>query len=127
MGNFNICDKPVQLLLLLNFPSILQNKFFLIAGVVASFFPALLSVSTNLLLGVLNADTWLYSLAVWWIGGALGVVIFTPIILILFARPKSNWRNRAGTVVVPMMVLFLVLLFIFPSEQRHTSWELVNI
>ncbi len=101
-------------------------KFFLIAGVVASLFPALLSVTADLLLGVLSADTWLDSLLVWWIGGGLGVVIFTPITLILFAKPKLNWRNRVGTVVVPIMVLFLVLLFILQYTRKVEQQQQLN-
>ena len=61
-------------------------RFFVLAGIVSSFFPAALTVVVDLMLGVLNESTWLDSLIIWWIGGALGVVIFKPIVLY-----RNNW------------------------------------
>jgi diguanylate cyclase (GGDEF)-like protein/PAS domain S-box-containing protein len=101
-------------------------KFFLIAGAISAFFPALLSVAANVLIGVLNADTWLESLVIWWVGGALGVVVFTPITLILFAKPKLNWRNRVASVVVPMLMLFLVLLFSLQYARKTEGSQALN-
>jgi len=101
-------------------------KFFLIAGAISSFFPALLSVAADLLIGVLNADTWLDSLVIWWVGGALGIVVFTPITLILFAKPKLNWRNRVGSVVVPMLILFLALLFVLQYARKTEEQQVLN-
>ncbi|MDT8424940.1 MAG: EAL domain-containing protein [Methyloprofundus sp.] len=101
-------------------------KFFLIAGVVASFFSALLVVAADLLLGVLKVDTWLDSLVVWWVGGALGVVVFTPVTLILFARPKLSWRNRVVTVAVPMVILFLALLFVLQYARKNEERQVLN-
>ena len=101
-------------------------KFFLIAGAISSFFPALLSVVADLFLGVLNSDTWLDSLLIWWVGSALGIIVFTPITLILFAKPKLNWRNRVGSVVVPMLILFLVLLFSLQYARKTEESQVLN-
>ncbi len=101
-------------------------KFFLIAGAISSFFPALLSVAADLLIGVLSADTWLDSLVIWWVGSALGIVVFTPVTLILFAKPKLNWRNRVGSVVVPMLMLFLVLLFVLQYARKTEEQQVLN-
>ncbi|WP_428354432.1 MASE1 domain-containing protein [Methyloprofundus sp.] len=61
--------------------------FFLVAGLVATFFPAAFIVSVDLVTGVLNLANWLDSLIIWWVGNALGVILFTPIVLTLFALP----------------------------------------
>ena len=85
-------------------------KFLLIGGMVSSFFPALLTIAVELQVGILTAETWLEPLIVWWVGGTLGVVIFSPIVLILFATPRSVWRSRLLTVATPMLLLFFVLV-----------------
>ena len=85
-------------------------KFLLIAGVVSSFFPALLTIAVELQIGVLAADAWLGPLMIWWMGGALGIVIFSPIVLILFAEPRTIWKGRLLTVAAPMLLLFFILV-----------------
>ncbi|HHA19726.1 MAG TPA: hypothetical protein ENK70_08480, partial [Methylophaga sp.] len=60
-------------------------------------------------MGVLTAETRLVPLIVWWVHRTLGVVIFSPIVLILFATPRSVWRSRLLTVATPMLLLFFVL------------------
>ncbi len=99
-------------------------KFFLLAGVVSSFFPAAFTVVVNLVMGVLDESTWLDSLIIWWIGGALGVVIFTPIVLILFSKPRHIWRARMGSVVLPMMVMFVLLLVVLHTIRNNERQQI---
>jgi len=94
-------------------------KFFVLAGVISSFFPAALTVVADLILGVLDSSTWLDSLVIWWIGGALGVVVFTPIVLILFSTPRQIWNPRITTVALPMIVLFIVLVITLHSVSKN--------
>lgn len=99
-------------------------KFFVLAGVVSSFFPAALTVVGELLLGVLNAQTWLDSLIIWWLGGALGVVVFAPITLILFASPRVAWRSRIVSVVVPMTILFIILVVVLHNARNNEQQQI---
>jgi diguanylate cyclase (GGDEF)-like protein/PAS domain S-box-containing protein len=85
-------------------------KFLLLAGGVSSLLPALLAIAVELQLGVLTANTWLEPFIVWWIGSALGIVIFSPIVLILFASPRPDWRTRLLSVAAPMLFLFVGLV-----------------
>ncbi|BCG64301.1 MAG: two-component system, chemotaxis family, CheB/CheR fusion protein [Methyloprofundus sp.] len=87
-------------------------KFFGIAGILTTLTTALLTVALELSIGVLNSESWLDFFITWWVGGALGVVVFTPIMLILFARPRSVWVRRKQVVVLPMMALFLCLIVV---------------
>jgi len=99
-------------------------KFFVIAGIVASFFPAALTVILDLMIGVLTASTWLESLIVWWIGGALGVVVFAPIGLILFASPKKVWRVRIIPVALPMAIMFTLLVITLHGVRINESRQM---
>lgn len=44
----------------------------------------------------------------WWIGDAVGVIIFTPLVLVFLGRPRYVWRPRRLTVALPMCVAFAV-------------------
>jgi len=92
-------------------------KFLLLAGIVSSLLPAIFTVAVHLSFNLLSMDSWLVALIVWWVGGAIGIVIFTPIVLILFALPKKNWRSRIYTVALPMLVLFIILVVVFQSVK----------
>jgi diguanylate cyclase (GGDEF)-like protein/PAS domain S-box-containing protein len=87
-------------------------KFYSVAGILSTLVPALLTVALELSIGVLNAESWLEFFITWWAGGALGVVVFTPIILILFAKPRVNWAKRTQVVVLPILALFFCLIFV---------------
>ena len=99
-------------------------KFFVLAGLVSSFFPAAFTVIVDLMLGVLEESTWLDSLIIWWIGGALGVVIFTPIGLILFSKPRHIWRSRMGSVVLPMIVMFILLVIVLNTVRNNERQQI---
>ena len=101
-------------------------KFLSVAGVLATLMAALLTVILELSIGVLTAESWLEFFITWWVGGALGVVIFTPLMLILFARPRKDWRERKQIVLIPMLVGFIclvaVLNFIRHIEEQQ-KWS----
>ncbi|MDX1573906.1 MAG: EAL domain-containing protein [Methylophaga sp.] len=94
-------------------------RFFLLAGLIAALPPALLSAGLQSYFGVLpSTDLW-QTLLIWWLGGALGVVILTPIILIFLGQPSSEWRYRRFSVAVPMLLLLALLLVIFWQTKQH--------
>ena len=68
--------------------------FFLLAGPVTAFLPAVLSVYGLFLNGVINQHDLVFSFLTWWIGDCIGVVIFTPLFLMIFDRSHRIWRQR---------------------------------
>ena len=94
-------------------------KFFIIAAVLSTLIPALLIVTAELNWGGVAADSMFYPMLMWWIGSALGVVIFTPITLILLASPRRVWQTRIIRVGVPMLLLFMTLVFILHGAKAN--------
>jgi PAS domain S-box-containing protein len=84
---------------------------FLATGVVACL------VSTS----VANLSLWLsgkvapsdlpFSLATWWIGDLIGMLIATPIILTLLGRPRDAWAPRRLSVGLTLALATLLLAF----------------
>ena len=74
---------------------------------------ALLSGPISCLINSTSSIFWLYefdvipfknillSWSTWWIGDSISVLIFTPITLILLAKPRSIWRPRTSFVLIP--------------------------
>lgn len=99
-------------------------KFFTLAALVSTFVPALLVVLVQQHLGVLGHASWAEPLMMWWLGSAIGVVIFTPVSLILFVAPQRVWHSRIASFVIPMLLLFTALVFILHGA-RHSEEEQV--
>ncbi|MFC4763750.1 CHASE domain-containing protein [Dyella koreensis] len=57
----------------------------------------------------------------WWIGDSIGVLIFTPLVLIWAVRPRAVWLTRQITVSVPLALVFglVVWLFFFTSNREQ--------
>ena len=99
-------------------------KFVTLAALISTFFPALLVILIEQHLGVLGHENWLEPLFTSWLGSALGVVIFTPISLMLFAAPQRDWHRRIVSFVIPMLLLFTALVFVLHGA-RHNEQEQV--
>lgn len=62
---------------------------------------------------IITAGQALFSWWSWWIGDSIGVLIATPLVFILFAKPRETWRNRVGTVGLPLLLSCLVMVVVF--------------
>ena len=61
-----------------------------------------------------------FSLATWWIGDLLGVLIGTPVILTLFGRPRTAWVPRRRSVG---LTLSLVTLLLALGIRQVAQWN----
>lgn len=61
----------------------------------------------------------------WWVGDTIGVLIFTPSLLILFGEPRRVWRSRRLSVGAPLAVAFAVAvsIFLFASNKERSNVE----
>ena len=82
--------------------------FFVLAGPVASFFPALLSVYGLVLTHFVGEQALVFSFLSLWLGQSTGVVVFTPLFFIVFDRSQRIWRQRLSTMGVPLCGLLLL-------------------
>jgi diguanylate cyclase (GGDEF)-like protein len=55
----------------------------------------------------------------WWIGDSIGVLIFTPLLLCFFGKPRYFWKARILTVAIPLLLLFSVAFTIFRVSYLH--------
>lgn len=104
---------------------LIENKyiiwFLFLGGPVALFLPSALALCVEYYLGIVESSDLYYGFFTWWAGGAIGVAIFSPIVLVLFNRPQYN--SRIVSVAVPLMVLFVLIVWFFnytkTTEQQR--------
>lgn len=99
--------------------------FFILGGPVATCVSASVGVLTLYGNGIIPLQQLFYSWWTWWIGDAIGVLIATPLMCILFAEPRHFWRNRLATVALPLVLSSLVVVAVFViasvNEQRKVA------
>ena len=86
---------------------------------------ALIGSSALWLKGLINADQILSTFINWWIGDSFGVLIFTPLALVIFDR-REVWKGRRWQVGMPLLIGMLFCGFLQHSLRNSDKQELVN-
>lgn len=112
---------------LIGFPNPLTSApaisaFFLLAGPCAALPPALLSTTILQMLGIVDSATFWLTFMTWWLGDCIGIVIFTPMFLIVFERSCKLQKSRCLWVGVPLLAtLLMTVLVCFYAQQREND------
>jgi diguanylate cyclase (GGDEF)-like protein/PAS domain S-box-containing protein len=93
--------------------------FFLLAGPVAAFLPAVLCIYGLFLNGVIIEQDLGFSFLTWWLGDCIGIAIFTPLCFIIFDRSHRIWRQRLVSLGLPLTVMFLIVAAGYLFAQRQ--------
>ncbi|HUR42345.1 MAG TPA: CHASE domain-containing protein [Verrucomicrobiae bacterium] len=113
-------------------PRLLQQetavvRMLMLGGPVACALNPCVGVGSLWLAGKVTADSAWLNLWTWWVGDSIGVMVFTPLVLVWAARPYRTWILRQLFVTVPLVALFaaVVALFFFISqrEQARIAFE----
>ena len=110
---------------LLHGPEILW--FLVLAGPVACLVAPTLGVLAQLWQGLVIPQDALLGWLTWWVGDAIGVIIFGPVALMLLPEQADLWRGRRWRVAVPSVLVTLLLVAAFMQnlalEQRRLEMQ----
>lgn len=81
---------------------------------------ATLSISGLQLLGMLPVGSCWTSWFIWWMGDTLGLLVLLPLTMVVAGQPRPLWRKRLGTVAIPMLFAFSMLVALYVNVSR---WE----
>lgn len=95
-----------------------------LGGPVACVTSATVGVTALWYSGTIEPTEWMFSWWTWWIGDTLGVLLLTPVMFTLFAKPRHLWQRRLTTVLVPLVLVLVGVVFIFLQASR---WETERI
>lgn len=99
--------------------------FCLLAGPVSCLTSASIGITTLWANNVIALQDITIAWATWWIGDAIGVLVFTPIIMSFFAKPEHHWRSRIKSVALPLCILTITAFigFEFSNQREMKSVE----
>ena len=95
-------------------------KFLILGGPIANLISATVAVIALIGLGTLSTDGIGFTWWNWWIGDTIGVLVFTPVMLIFFAEPRKLWAKRKISVALPLCVTLFLNVIIF---MQAGAWE----
>jgi PAS domain S-box-containing protein len=102
-------------------------KFLLLGGPISCLVNATWGVTSLLLAGVIQPADYLLHWWTWWLGDTIGVIAFTPLVLIWAAKPQGASLRRQISVSLPVCLTFalVVLCFVYTSawEQNRIAAE----
>lgn len=87
--------------------------FLALGGPAACTIAATLGVGTLWVAGSVAASDALFDWLTWWVGDFIGVLIFTPLVLVWVAEPRELWARRRTKVALPMLVAMAVVTGFF--------------
>ncbi len=102
-------------------------KFFIFAAVIplivsSLFFMALLTGA-----GHYNYDDFLLKGSLLYLGDLMSVLIFTPVIMAFWAKPRRIWKPRIINVATPILVGFLLVFLMFNSFKKYEEKRINEI
>jgi signal transduction histidine kinase len=92
-----------------------------LGGPVACLLNATVSVGTLYLVGRMPPEAVPFNWWTWWIGDSIGVLLFTPLVLVWAVRPFRTWLRRQIYLTTPLVLLFaaVVVLFVFVRQREQ--------
>ncbi|MGE5303709.1 MAG: CHASE domain-containing protein [Alphaproteobacteria bacterium] len=100
-------------------------KFLLLGGLASCLVNATFSVTSLLLGGVIQPVDYLFHWWTWWVGDAIGVITFTPLILIWADKPAVFSRRTQVSLPLGLAFTLVVIFFIYTNawEQDRINLE----
>ena len=107
------------------FPSALDQvgdviRFLALGGPIGCLINATWGNATLLAAGAMEATAFEFNWFTWWVGEAIGVLIFTPLTLIWFGEPRRVWSQRRLPLALSLGIAFSLSVVVFVYVSR---WE----
>ncbi|WP_333872880.1 CHASE domain-containing protein [Methylobacter sp.] len=97
-------------------------RLFLFGGLLSTLVNSTIAVSTLVAAGRVPAVSFPANWGTWWMGDALGVFIFSPLVLVWAQQPGELWRNRRMAITLPVIAMFaLTTAAVFYEAQNNSD------
>jgi len=92
-----------------------------LGGPLACLIAATVGVGSLWYAGFIPDDVVLFNWWTWWVGDSIGVLVFTPVVLVWSVRPYHAWLRQQLAVTLPLLGLFalVVVVFVITSSREQ--------
>ena len=100
--------------------------FLAFSGPVATLVNPTFGVLAQLQAGIIAPSDAFIGWATWWVGDAIGVIVFAPLVLMALPEQADIWKGRRWKVAIPSVAVTVVLLSVF-MQNRMLDQERVDL
>ena len=95
----------------------------ILGGPVGCLIAATNGVTTLALMGLVPWTNYGLNWLTWWVGDTIGVIVFTPIVLLLFMPGLQITRRRKAIVGTVLCICFLLVIYVFSLASRAEQYR----
>lgn len=101
-------------------------QFFFYGALIACLINASIGVVTLAILNIVPWPEFVNNWIAWWTGDTFGVLTITPIVMVIFGKPRAIWYARRWSVMLPLFVclLLVVTAFTFTRYREEQKQQL---
>jgi CHASE1-domain containing sensor protein len=81
-----------------------------LGGLVASTIAPTIGVAAQLTTDLLSTSEAAFGWLTWWVGDAIGVIVFAPLVLMFLPSQAEYWSGRRWKIAVPSLLIFGILM-----------------
>ena len=81
-----------------------------LGGLVATTIAPTIGVTAQLATGLLSTGQVAFGWLTWWVGDAIGVVVFAPLVLMFMPSQREYWIGRRWKIAIPSLLIFGLLM-----------------
>lgn len=115
------------------FPNLLASEkevflFMLFGGILSTLINSSIAVTTLVIAGKIPLSNAFANWGTWWAGDAVGIFIFTPLILVWsLRRPTEKWHNQritiSSTIVIAFVLTTILASYASKKEKQYLKLE----
>ncbi|MDD5580780.1 MAG: ATP-binding protein [Methylobacter sp.] len=87
--------------------------FMLLGGPLSCLIPPAIGIVAMNMAGIISLSEIPVNGFRWWVADTIGVLVFSPIMLIAFAEPQQIWQQRRNSVGLPLILTFTLVVILF--------------
>ena len=81
-----------------------------LGGLLATTIAPTIGVAAQLTTGILSTGQAAFGWLTWWVGDAIGVIVFAPLVLMFLPSQAEYWSGRRWRIAVPSLLIFAILM-----------------
>ena len=81
-----------------------------LGGLLATTIAPTIGVAAQLTTGLLSTGQAVFGWLTWWVGDAIGVIVFAPLVLMFLPSQAGYWSGRRWKIAVPSLLIFGILM-----------------
>ena len=90
-----------------------------LGGLLATTVAPSIGVAAQLASGLLNTSEAAFGWLTWWVGDAIGVIVFTPLVLMFLPSQAEYWSGRRWKIAIPSLLIAGILMAAISDNFGH--------